>query len=183
MKSLSISEKYGWAKYIGHQVYYSLVNREFEWELMPLGVDQNVGTIVWSPLAQGKLGGKIRRGQPAPKETRVGQGGSMGPQMPDEKFYDVVDVLDAISKETGMTVAQISLNWLLQRPTVSTLVIGARNEEQLKLNLTAADRKLTPAQVKRLDDVSAAEPVYPYWHQGTYPQLNASFKAVIEDRK
>jgi aryl-alcohol dehydrogenase-like predicted oxidoreductase len=176
MKSLSISERNSWAKYIGHQVYYSLINRELEWELMPLGLDQKVGTIVWSPLAGGKLGGKISRTKPAPKDTRIGQGGAMGPQIADEKFYDIVDVLETIAGETGKTVAQVALNWLLQRPTVSTLVVGARTEEQLKQNLGAVGWNLTTEQVKRLDDVSAIEPIYPYWHQRGYKQLNAALQ-------
>ncbi len=174
MKSLSIAERHGWSKYTGHQVYYSLINRELEWELMPLGVDQKVGTIVWSPLTGGKLGGKISRSKPAPKNTRIGQGGAMGPQIADEKFYDIIDVLEAIAGETGKSVAQVSLNWLLQRPTVSTLVIGARTEEQLKQNLGAVGWNLSAEQVKRLDEVSATEPVYPYWHQRGYKQLNAT---------
>ena len=174
MKSLSVSERYGWAKYIGHQAYYSLANREFEWELMPLGIDQGVGTLVWSPLAGGKLGGKIKRGQPAPADSRIGQGGSMGPQVTDEMLYDIVDVLEALAQERGKTVAQVALNWLLQRPTISTLVIGARTEEQLIQNLGATDWSLTAEEVKRLDVVSTVEPVYPYWHQRGYKQLNAA---------
>ncbi len=174
MKSLSVSERYGWAKYIGHQAYYSLANREFEWELMPLGIDQGVGTLVWSPLAGGKLGGKIRRGQPAPADSRIGQGGSMGPQVTDEMLYDIVDVLEALAQERGKTVAQVALNWLLQRPTISTLVIGARTEEQLIQNLGATDWSLTAEEVKRLDAVSTVEAVYPYWHQRGYKQLNAA---------
>lgn len=176
MKSLSISERNSWVKYIGHQVYYSLINRELEWELMPLGIDQKVGTIVWSPLAGGKLGGKISRTKPAPKDTRIGQGGAMGPQIADDKFYDIVDVLEAIAGETDKSVAQVALNWLLQRPTVSTLVVGARTEEQLKQNLGAVGWNLTAEQVKRLDDVSAIEPIYPYWHQRGYKQLNAALQ-------
>jgi aryl-alcohol dehydrogenase-like predicted oxidoreductase len=176
MKSLSVSERYGWSKYIGHQAYYSLANREFEWELMPLGIDQNIGTIVWSPLSGGKLGGKIRRGQPAPPDSRIGQGGSMGPQVTDEMLYNIVDVLEALAQERGKTVAQVALNWLLQRPTVDTLVIGARTEEQLIQNLGATDWSLTAEEVKRLDAVSEVEPVYPYWHQRGNPQLNAALR-------
>ncbi len=165
MKSLSVSERYGWARYVGHQAYYSLLTREFEWELMPLGVDQNVGTIVWSPLAMGRLSGKFRRNNPMPAESRLSQGGSHGPVISNELLFAVVDVLDSLAEETGKTVAQVALNWLLQRPTVVNIVIGARNETQLQENFGAVGWNLTVDQIKRLDDASAVEPVYPYWHQ------------------
>lgn len=173
MKSLSVSEKHGWAKYVGHQVYYSLLGREYEWELMPLAIEENVGAIVWSPLAQGRLSGKVSRKNPAPKESRVGQGGVLGPQGTEEFFYKVIDVLEEIAAETGKSVAQVSLNWLLQRPTVATVIIGARNEEQLKQNLEAAGWNLSKEQVKRLDDISKTEAIYPYWHQAGYAQLRS----------
>ena len=178
MKSLSVSERYGWSKYIAHQAYYSLLNRDFEWELMPLGIDQHVGTIVWSPLAAGRLSGKYKRNQPLPENARVAQGGSPVPafSISDEVFYNVIDVLEEIAGETGKTVAQVSLNWLLQRPTVSNIIIGARNEEQLKLNLASVGWNLTLDQVKRLDAVSEVPPVYPYWHQREFPMLNAAPK-------
>jgi aryl-alcohol dehydrogenase-like predicted oxidoreductase len=169
MKSLSISERYGWAKYIAHQAYYTLISREFEWELMPLGIDQNIGTIVWSPLAGGQLSGKISREHPIPADSRLSQGGSLGPKVPHELLYGVVDVLKEIAAETEKTVAQVSLNWLLQRPTVSNLVIGARNEHQLKQNLAAVGWNLTAEQVARLDKASEVTPVYPYWHQRNFP--------------
>jgi aryl-alcohol dehydrogenase-like predicted oxidoreductase len=173
MKSMAISEKRGWAKYIGHQVYYSLLAREYEWELMPLGIDQNIGSMIWSPLSQGKLSGKISRNNPAPADSRIGQGGAMGPQQPDGFLYAIIDVLEAIAQETGKTVAQVALNWLLQRPTVSTIVIGARNEAQLRQNLAAAGWNLSAEQVKRLDEVSKTHMIYPYWHQTGYAQLKA----------
>jgi aryl-alcohol dehydrogenase-like predicted oxidoreductase len=169
MKSLSISERYGWAKYIAHQAYYTLISREFEWELMPLGIDQNIGTIVWSPLAGGRLSGKISRENPIPTDSRLSQGGSLGPNVPDELLYTVVDVLKEIALETEKTVAQVSLNWLLKRPTVSNLVIGARNEDQLKQNLAAVGWNLTSDQVARLDQASQVTPIYPYWHQRNFP--------------
>lgn len=174
MKSLAISEKYGWNRYVGHQVYYSLLNREYEWELMPLGLDQRVGSIIWSPLAAGRLGGNYRRNQPMPPESRVAQGGSPVPAfaIPDELFYGIIDVLDELAAETGKTVAQIALNWLLQRPTVSTIIIGARTEEQLKQNLDAIGWNLTTEQVKKLDAASAVPTIYPYWHQRQNKTLN-----------
>ena len=178
MKSLSISERYGWSKYIAHQAYYSLVNRDFEWELMPLAIDQNVGTIVWSPLSAGRLSGKYRRNQPMPKDTRIAQGGSPVPAfaVSDEVFYNIIDVLDEIAAETGKSIAQVALNWLLQRPTVSNIIIGARNEEQLKQNFGAVGWNLTLEQVKRLDAVSEVPVIYPYWHQRQFPALNAAPK-------
>jgi aryl-alcohol dehydrogenase-like predicted oxidoreductase len=176
MKSLSVSERYGWTKYIAHQAYYSLVNRDFEWELMPLGIDQNVGTIVWSPLASGRLSGKYRRNQPIPADARIAQGGSPVPAfaVSDDVFYKLIDVLDELSQETGKSIAQISLNWLLQRPTVCNIIIGARNEEQLKQNLGAVGWNLTTEQVKKLDAASEVPVIYPYWHQRQFPMLNTA---------
>jgi aryl-alcohol dehydrogenase-like predicted oxidoreductase len=169
MKSLSISERYGWSKYVAQQAYYTLISREFEWELMPLGVDQNVGTIVWSPLAGGRLSGKISRENPIAADSRLSQGGSLGPTVPNELLYNVIDVLKQIAEETEKSVAQVSLNWLLQRPTVSSLVVGARNAEQLKENLGAVGWNLTSEQVARLDKASDVTPIYPYWHQKNFP--------------
>lgn len=174
MKSLGISERYGWNRYVAHQVYYSLLNRDYEWELMPLGVDQRVGSLIWSPLVSGLLGGKYRRNQPMPADSRVAQGGSPVPAFAydEAKLYNIVDVLDEIAGETGKTVAQVALNWLLQRPTVSSIIIGARNEEQLKQNLGAVDWNLTTEQVKKLDAASESPTTYPYWHQRERPDLN-----------
>jgi aryl-alcohol dehydrogenase-like predicted oxidoreductase len=172
MKSLSVSEKYGWSRYVAHQAYYSLLNREFEWELMPLGIDQQVGTIVWSPLSAGKLTGKFRRGQPVPAESRIAQGGGQGPAVPDDFFYGLIDVLDEVANETGKSISQVALNWLLQRPTVVNIIIGARNEEQLKENLGAVGWNLTPEQMRKLDAASEQAPIYPYWHQRSNQRLN-----------
>jgi len=172
MKSLSVSERYGWSRYVGHQVYYSLLDREYEWELMPLGVDQGVGALIWSPLSGGLLSGKFRRGVPMSAESRLSKGGEQGPPVNYDRLYKIVHALDEVAEETGKSVAQVSLNWLLQRPTVVNLVIGARNEEQLKHNLGAAGWKLTAEQVKKLDDASYTEPIYPYWHQRVNLKLN-----------
>jgi aryl-alcohol dehydrogenase-like predicted oxidoreductase len=171
MKSLSISERYGWSKYIAHQVYYSLAAREYEWELMPLGLEEKVSSIIWSPLAAGALTGKFRRDKAPPKSTRLMQT-SFPVAKAGEPLYKIVDALDEISKETGKTLSQISLNWLLQRPTVANVIIGARTEEQLKENLGAIGWKLTPEQMAKLNTASAVTPIYPYWHQREFPQLN-----------
>lgn len=165
MKSLALSEKHGWVRHVAHQAYYSLLAREYEWELMPLAMDQRVGTVVWSPLFGGRLSGKVGRNEAAPKGSRTATLGPHGPELPLEQLYAVVDVLREIADELGRSVPQIALNWVLHRPTVSTLVIGARNATQLKENLRSVEFKLTAEQVKRLDDVSASQPVYPYWHQ------------------
>lgn len=163
MKSLSISEKLGFEKYVIHQAYYSLVGRDFEAELMPFAQDQQIGTMVWSPLGWGRLTGKIRRGQPL-QGGRIKSGGAAGgPEIDDEFLYNVVDVITDIANENGKTVSQVSLNWLLQRPTVSNIVIGARNEEQLLENLGAVDWKLSAEQIARLDQVTAQSPRYPHW--------------------
>ena len=174
MKSLSVSERYGWAKYVGHQVYYSLIGRDYEWELMPLAEEQGVGALVWSPLGWGRLTGKLRRGQPKPEKSRLNTKVVVdnGPKVNDEHLYKVVDALDEVAKETGKTVPQIALNWLLRRPTISTLIIGARNEEQLKANLGASGWKLTPEQVAKLDAASAVPLAYPYWHQVQFAERN-----------
>jgi aryl-alcohol dehydrogenase-like predicted oxidoreductase len=174
MKSLAIAEAKGLIRYVAHQAYYSLVGREYEWELMPLALDQKIGTVVWSPLGWGRLTGKIRRGRPLPETSRLrtqvtAEG---GPPVPEERLYRVVDALAAVAKETGMTVPTIALNGLLGRPTVSTFVIGARPEEQLRQNLGGVGWSLTPAQVATLEMASAVTPTYPYWHQAQFAERN-----------
>jgi len=167
MKSLAVSDRFNLSRYVANQTYYSLVGRDYEWELMQLGLDQGVGAVVWSPLGWGRLTGKIRRGQPFPETSRltnkVARDG--GPQVPEEFLYTVVEALDKVAAETGKTVPQVALNWLLQRPTVSTLVIGARNEEQLRQNLGAVGWNLSPEHVKELEQASSLPIPYPYWHQ------------------
>lgn len=172
MKSLAVADRYGWTRFVAHQVYYSLIGREYEWELMPLGLDQKVGALVWSPLGWGRLTGKVRRGQPLPEVSRLHKTADAGPPVADEFLYSVVDALDVCAAEVGKTVPQIALNWLLQRPTVSSVIIGARNEEQLRQNLAAAEWNLTPEQVAKLDKASAQTPVYPYWHQRQFAERN-----------
>jgi aryl-alcohol dehydrogenase-like predicted oxidoreductase len=165
MKSLAASDRYGWPRYVAHQAYYSLVGRDFEWELMPLGHDQKIGTVVWSPLGWGRLTGKLRRNQPPPAVSRLPVTARIGPPVPDDLLYRVVDALDAVAKETGKTVPQIALNWLTRKPTIASVIIGARNEEQLRQNLGAVGWSLTPEQAAALDAASAVPVAYPYWHQ------------------
>jgi aryl-alcohol dehydrogenase-like predicted oxidoreductase len=165
MKSLAVSQQYGWARYSAHQVYYSLLGREYEWELMPLALDQKVGALIWSPLGWGRLTGKIRRGQPLPKVSRLHKTAGQGPPIADDHLHRVIDALAEVSRETAKTIPQIALNWLLQRPSVSSVIIGARNEEQLRQNLGATGWTLAPEQIARLDGASEPTPAYPYWHQ------------------
>ena len=172
MKSLAISEKYGWTRYVAHQAFYSLIGREYEWELMPLAVDQKIGTIVWSPLGWGRLTGKIGRNQPLPKVSRLHSTAEQGPPVADDDLYKVVDALEEVARETGKTVPQVALNWLLQRPTVANIIIGARNKEQLRQNLGAVGWNLTSGQVERLNRASERVPVYPYWHQKQFVERN-----------
>ncbi|MET8651958.1 aldo/keto reductase [Nocardia aurea] len=171
MKSLAAADRDGLTRYVAHQVFYSLVGRDYEWELMPLGQDQGVGAVVWSPLGWGRLTGKIRRGQPLPAGSRLHQTAEAGPPVDDELLYDVVDVLDDIAAETGRTVPQIALNWLLSRPTVATVIVGARDENQLRQNLGAVGWQLEPEHLARLDKASATTPPYPYYPYRRLPDF------------
>ena len=174
MKSLAAADRHGLTRYVAHQAYYSLVGRDYEWELMPLGLDQGVGAVVWSPLGWGRLTGKIRRGQPLPAGSRLNNQKviDVGPPVPDEYLYKVVDALDAVAAETGKTVPQVALNWLLRRPTVANIIVGARDEKQLKENLGAVGWSLTPPQVAALDAASKTTLAYPYWHQSGFAERN-----------
>jgi len=175
MKSLAISEKYGYPRYVAHQVYYSLIGRDYEWELMPLGLDQGVGALVWSPLGWGRLTGKVRRGQALPKESRLHQTADAAPPVDEERLYRVVHALDEVAGETGKTVPQIAINWLLRRPTVASVIMGARNEQQLKQNLGAVGWSLTAEQMGKLDQASAVVAPYPYtayWRNEFFGRLN-----------
>ncbi len=174
MKSLAVSERYGWTRYVAHQAYYSLVGREYEWELMPLALDQGIGCVVWSPLGWGRLTGRIRRGQPLPTASRLQSSvaTSAGPQVSEEYLFKVVDALDEVAAETGKTIPQIALNWLLGRPSIATVIIGARDEHQLRDNLGAVGWSLTAEQVAKLDQTSAVLRIYPYWHQAGFSERN-----------
>jgi aryl-alcohol dehydrogenase-like predicted oxidoreductase len=174
MKSLAVSEKHGLARYVAHQAYYSLVGREYEWELMPLALDQKVGAVVWSPLGWGRLTGKIRRGQPLPPTSRLQSKlvTDIGPQVAEDYLFRVIDALDEIARQTGKTVPQIALNWLLQRPSVANVIVGARNEGQLRQNLGAVGWNLTREQITFLDAASSTPLTYPYWHQRGFAERN-----------
>lgn len=176
MKSLAVSERYGLARHVAHQAYYSLLSRDYEWELMPLALDQRVGTIVWSPLGWGRLTGKIRRGEPLPSTSRLRNELTLqgGPPVPEDHLYDVVDALDAVARDIGKTVPQIAINWLLQRPTVASVIVGARNEEQLRQNLGAVGWNLSADHMAQLDAATAVTPAYPYWHQMQFQIRNPS---------
>ncbi len=172
MKSLAAADRHGWPRYVANQTYYSLIGRDYEWELMPLGLDQGVGAVVWSPLGWGRLTGKIRRGQPLPEASRLHKTAEFGPPVDDEHLFRVMDALDAVAEETGKTVPQVALNWLLRRPTVATVIVGARDEAQLRQNLGAVGWALTPEQVARLDEASTVTLPYPYWHQRGFAERN-----------
>jgi aryl-alcohol dehydrogenase-like predicted oxidoreductase len=176
MKSLAVADRFGYSRYCVHQAYYSLIGRDYEWELMPLGLAEGVGIAVWSPLGWGRLTGKIRRGEPMPESSRLQnqQARDVGPQVEEEYLFRVVDALDEVARETGKTIPQVAINWLLRRPTVSTVIIGARNEEQLKQNLGAVGWQLTPEQVAKLDAASERPKAYPYWHQAMFQERNPS---------
>jgi aryl-alcohol dehydrogenase-like predicted oxidoreductase len=170
MKSLAAADGLGYERFVANQAYYSLIGRDYEWELMPLGLDQGLGAVVWSPLGWGRLTGKVRRGHPLPQLSRLHETAAFAPPVPEERLYDVVDALETIAGELGKSVPQVAINWLLQRPTVSTVLIGARNEQQLRDNLGAVGWSLTTEQVRRLDEVSRVTPPYPY-----YPYWNGQF--------
>ncbi|MBA4720724.1 MAG: aldo/keto reductase [Alcanivorax sp.] len=170
MKSLAAADRYGYSRFVANQTYYSLIGRDYEWELMPLGQDQGLGALVWSPLGWGRLTGKIRRGQPLPEGSRLHETAGFAPPAEEERLYNVVDALLTVAQETGKTVPQVAINWLLRRPTVSSVLIGARDEQQLRDNLGAVGWSMTEEQAARLDKASAVTPPYPY-----YPYWNGQF--------
>lgn len=172
MKSLAVSERHGYPRHIAHQVYYSLLHRDYEWDLMPLARDQGLGAVVWSPLGWGRLTGRIRRDQPARPGTRAHSLPSAGPQFDTERLFAVVDALDEIARQQGKTIPQVALNWLLSRPTVSSVVIGARDEAQLVENAGAIGWALPPEAIDRLNRASEQFPPYPVWQQRGFPMLD-----------
>jgi len=174
MKSLAVAERYNLPRYVAHQAYYSLIGRDYEWELMPLALDQKVSAVVWSPLGWGRLTGKIRRGAPLPEGSRLQNSvtAAGGPQVPEEYLYGVVDALEEVAREVDKSVPQVALNWVMSRPTVANVIIGARNEQQLKDNLGAVGWSLSTEQIAKLDRASAVPLPYPYWHQRFFTERN-----------
>ena len=164
MKALGVSEKLGYQRYVSQQIYYSLEARDAEYELVPLALDQDCSILVWSPLAGGLLSGKYRRDKDA-EEGRHVEGWDEPPVRDPDKLYDTIDVLVEIAEEHGVSAAQVSLAWLLGRPGVASIVVGARTEDQLSDNLAAADLHLSDEERTRLDEVSAPALIYPHWHQ------------------
>jgi aryl-alcohol dehydrogenase-like predicted oxidoreductase len=175
MKSLAVADRHGWPRYVAQQVYYSLIGRDYEWELMPLGRDQGLGAMVWSPLGWGRLTGKIRRGQPLPATSRLHQTADFAPPVDEDYLYRVVDALEEVAAETGKAMPQIALNWLLTRPTVSSVIMGARSEEQLRQNLGAVGWTLAAEHVAKLNaasEVTAPYPYFPYRRQEGFARLD-----------
>jgi aryl-alcohol dehydrogenase-like predicted oxidoreductase len=175
MKSLAAADRYGYPRYVANQVYYSLVGRDYENDLMPLGLDQGLGAMVWSPLGWGRLTGKLRRNQPLPDGSRLHETASFGPPVADELLYRVIDALESVSEEIGASVPQVAIAWLLRRPTVSSVIIGARNENQLLDNLGALGCELGDEHMARLNAASTVSPPYPhfpYHRQEGFARLN-----------
>ncbi len=175
MKAQAIAERNGWPRLVAHQVYYSLIGRAYEADLMPLGADQGIGALVWSPLGWGRLTGRIGRDRPVPEGSRLHDTEQFAPPVEAEHLYRVIDALEAIATETGKSVPQVAINWLLRRPTVASVIIGARNEAQLRDNLGAVGWALSPDQVAVLDAASAVLPPYPhtpYHQQDGFARLN-----------
>lgn len=179
MQALERADRHGLPGPVAHQVYYSLVGRDYEWDLMPLGAREGVGALVWSPLGWGRLTGKIRRGQPLPQGSRLHETAVFGPPVPDELLFRVVDALDAVAAEIGKSVPQVALNWLLRQPTVSSVIIGARNEDQLRQNLGAVGWSLSDEQARRLTESAATEAAYPAFSYRRLDGFAQLFPAMV----
>jgi aryl-alcohol dehydrogenase-like predicted oxidoreductase len=164
MKALGIAERFGLPRFVSQQIHYTLQAREAEYELVPLAIDQECSILVWSPLAGGLLSGKYRRDQDA-SEGRHVEGWDEPPVYDTDKLYDTIDVLVEIADSRGVSAAQVALAWLLGRPGVASIIVGARTDEQLSDNLRAAELELSAEDRQRLDDVSAPALIYPFWHQ------------------
>jgi aryl-alcohol dehydrogenase-like predicted oxidoreductase len=182
MKTLGIAERDHLPRFVSQQIYYSLQERSAEYELLPLASDQGLGTLIWSPLAGGLLSGKYRRGQDAPEGSRHFGGWDEPPVYDEDKLYDTIDLLVQIADGHGVSAAQVALAWLLGRPTISSVIIGARTDEQLADNLKAADLTLSDDELARLDEVSRPPLLYPYWHQRktASARLSAADRTLLE---
>ncbi|MEG8017195.1 aldo/keto reductase [Sphingomonas sp. LR55] len=175
MKAQAIADRYGWPRLVAHQVYYSLIGRAYEADLMPLGADQGLGALVWSPLGWGRLTGRIGRDRPIPAGSRLHDTEQFAPPVETDHLYRVIDALEAVAADIGKTVPQVAINWLLRRPTVASVIIGARTEEQLRDNLGAVGWALSADQVATLDAASDVLPPYPhtpYRQQEGFARLN-----------
>jgi aryl-alcohol dehydrogenase-like predicted oxidoreductase len=183
MKALSTSKEYGYQRFVTQQIHYSLEAREAEYELLPVGIDQGLGALIWSPLAGGLLSGKYTREMQTRNEGRFANGWTEPPIRDFDRLWNIVDVLKAIAAEKKVTPAQVALAWVLGRPSVTSIVIGARNLDQVKDNIQAAAVKLTEAENKRLNDVSTLPMLYPYWHQAALAKnrLSAADRILLED--
>ncbi len=174
MKALAAADRLGLQRHVAHQAYYSLIGRDYEWDLMPLALDQGVGGVIWSPLGWGRLGGKYTRARPIGPDSRAARNGDAAPPVADEDLYRVTDALEAVMADTGRTMAQVALAWVLSRPSVSTVIIGARDEAQLTENLGAVGWTLDPAHLRALDEASRRPLPYPNWHQAGFRSRNPS---------
>jgi aryl-alcohol dehydrogenase-like predicted oxidoreductase len=182
MKALATSDRHGYQRFVTQQIYYSLQARDAEYELMPLAVDQGVGILVWSPLAGGLLSGKFRRGQEGPEGSRALSDWGEPPVRDPDQLYDTIEVLVEIGEAHGVSAAQVALAWLLGRPGVVSLIIGARTDEQLADNLAAADLQLADDERARLEEVSRPPLIYPHWHQAktASDRLGPADRALLE---
>ncbi|HEY8594064.1 MAG TPA: aldo/keto reductase [Devosiaceae bacterium] len=167
MKALWTADREGRVPFVSQQIHYTLQAREAEYELVPISLDQGLGILVWSPIAGGLLSGKFRRGQSGPEGARHTAGWKEPPIRDEDKLYDIVETLVQIGEAHHVSAARVALAWLLQRPGVTSVVIGGRNQAQFEDNLAAADLKLAPDDIAQLDQVSAPPVIYPYWHQAT----------------
>jgi aryl-alcohol dehydrogenase-like predicted oxidoreductase len=156
------------------QNHYTIEAREAEYELLPLGLDQGLGTMVWSPLAGGLLTGKHRRGRPVPEGSRQAAGWTEPPIRDVERLWDIVEALVEVGEAHGVSAAQVALAWLLTRPTVASLIVGGRTEAQFRDSLAAVSLRLSPEELARLNEVSKPPLIYPYWHQGQFARTRFS---------
>jgi aryl-alcohol dehydrogenase-like predicted oxidoreductase len=181
MKALGVSERLGYEPFVSQQIHYTPQAREAEFELLPAGLDQNIGALIWSPIAGGLLSGKYRRDQDGPEGSRHLGDWDEPPVYDADALYDLVDVLIEVGEAHGVSAAQVTLAWLLRRPGVTSLIVGARTEEQLSDNLAAASLELTQDEHERIDEVSAPPVPYPLWHQAASAseRLSAADRAFL----
>jgi len=185
MKALGTADRHGWQRFVSQQIYYSLLGREAEQELVPAALDQGLGILVWSPLAGGLLSGKYRRGETGPEGARHTTEWSEPPVHDWDRTYDIIEAVTGVADARGVSGAQVSLSWLLGRPGVTTLVVGARNEQQLSDNLAAADLALDAEERRRLDRASVTPLAYPFWHQAmtANDRLSAADRTLTDQER